>query len=142
MELTFPRQAVRGLAIRTGTAANCVPDHTDFTLDFEPLHEPGFEYVSGLDYGLDDYYLTLHQECAPAIGLGVRLNLGGVPKPARFGSLVLSDVGPRLDDSADGPLIAVRVVLTKVRYDGVDSAPGPHCTAAWELAQQVREQLG
>ncbi|MGC4940444.1 hypothetical protein [Kribbella sp. DT2] len=142
MTPTFPGRVVRGLAIRTGRPSNCAPDSTNFTLDFEPLDRPGYEFVADLDYGFDDYYQELHAEYAPAISLGVQLNLSGAPKPAGFGPLELTGTGDRLDERADGPLIAVRVVLAKVRYHGVDSAPGPHSAAAWEVTQRLREQLG
>jgi hypothetical protein len=141
---TFPRHAVRGLTIRTGTPSNCAPDYTHFTLDFEPLQtgRTGYEFVADPPHGFDEYHQELHQEYAPAISLGVQLNLAGFPKPTGYGvPPVPKDLGTRLDNSADGPLIAVRVVLAKAWYHGVDSAPGPHCVAAWELTQRLREEL-
>ncbi|AXB42872.1 hypothetical protein [Amycolatopsis albispora] len=137
--MTFPGRAVRGLAIRTGNPANCAPDHTSFTLDFEPLPagRSGYEFDADLDYGFDDYHRELHEECAPAISQGVLLNLAGAPKPRGYGELP-----PAVDPAELGPSIAVRVVLVKVRYHLVDTSPAPHAAAAWEVTQRLREALG
>ncbi|MFC5747614.1 hypothetical protein [Actinomadura rugatobispora] len=146
MRETFPGRAVRGVEVRYGSVGNCAPDFAWFSLDFEPLPEGrlGYEFAGGLDHGFDAYDRQVHEECAPAIERGVRLNLTGLPRPR---SIVLSGAEPpavpidRLDGEAGGPLLAVRVVLTRVRYHPVDSAPPVHRYAGWRAAHKARRLL-
>ncbi|MFB9904140.1 hypothetical protein [Allokutzneria oryzae] len=143
MEETFPHRPVRGVSVRYGTVANCFPDFVSFSLDFEPLADgrAGYEFVSDLDYGFDEYSHELHAECAPAISQGVLLNLSGAPQSPNqltvdvdTGSLPVG----RLDNTEGGPLLAVRVVLTRVRYHLVDSASATHRYAGWRAAHKAR----
>ncbi|WP_157548154.1 hypothetical protein [Nonomuraea candida] len=144
MEERFPARPVRGVAVRCWTAGNCAPDFASFTLDFEPLPGPrtGYEFVADRDYGLDEYELELHEMLAPMIDQGVRLNLTGEPRP-RYATF-MADTTPRafsidrLDNAADGPAIALRVVLVSVRYHLVDSSEGIHQYAGWRAAHKAR----
>lgn len=138
--MTFPGRAVRGLKFFNHRPGNCAPDFVLFTLDFEPLPDgrTGYEFVADLDYGFDEFEQACHDECAPAISQGVLINLAGSPKPKLFGE------APPLPEvhTVDGQPIALRVVLAKVRYNLVDSAPGPHRAGAWEVTRRLREALG
>ncbi|QFU90452.1 hypothetical protein [Amycolatopsis sp. YIM 10] len=142
--MTFPGRAVRGLRFFNHRPANCAPDFVNFTLDFEPLPggRTGYEFAADLDYGFDEFGRYRHDKCGSAISQGVLANLTGLPRPSLFGEL--PSIDPREVDRLvpDGPPIAVRVVLAKVRYHDVDSAPGPHCAAAWDVTQRLREALG
>ncbi|XVQ15710.1 hypothetical protein ACQP1W_25290 [Spirillospora sp. CA-255316] len=142
----WPARAVRDVEVRYGTVGNCAPDFAWFRLDFEPLPEgrSGYEFIDDLDYGFDRYDREMHEEYAPWISLGVRLNLTGRPQ-ARYVTLAESEPPAvpidRLDGVAGGPLIAVRVVLTRVRYHAVDSGDGVHRYAGWRAAHKARRLL-
>ncbi|WP_030432595.1 translation factor GTPase family protein [Allokutzneria albata] len=134
MTEVFPHRAVRDISTRGGTVSACAADYVNFSLDFEPLGSAGYEFVTKVD-GLDEHEREVHEECAPSILYGVLLNFTGAGMNDD-----LIPVG-RLDNAEDGPLIAVRVVLTRARYHLVDSAPYAHRHAGWRAARKAREEL-
>ncbi|GAA4021133.1 hypothetical protein GCM10022247_51640 [Allokutzneria multivorans] len=133
---SFPSRAVRGITVSSRRGANCAPNFVQFTVDFEPLDAPGHEFVADLDYGHDEYDAETHRECAPSIMDGILLNLVGAEKNDDLPLPV-----DRLDGSADGPVIAVRVVLTSVRYHAVDYSSYAHRHAGWRAAAEARRVL-